>query len=492
MPKDSFVPDSFVPDEPVTSGPQTVSGQDMGKWPRMATVREIASKPGLLPAVGGLALGMATPGLGLLRAAGAVGLGMSGGEGYRQIAAGGEKTVGESLSKIGEQQALGVGSTLLLGAGGQAFSGIRSYVANSPRILNALAKTVGSLTNKTLNPKTILEAIQRIGVAEKMPGIEKTVADIKYAPSTSKIANLAESELAQTQKQGGVTLLRLQNRLKNQRLLMGKEIEKADNQLIDIAQKKADSYVDLTDIGDNIYKEYYLPVIDNPVLKDLPGIKALGNKLAEIGANPVISIADAIKAKKLIAKVYEDFSKKGVMNIQDIDTLNLAMKQIRKGLDGKIKEKAVSLGYSDYAKTYKRFGKYADDYDSELMPILGSGENRMAVENRINKLAGQVNAGDLRLEIIKDVKKFVPKDSHTKVTEKTMDDLTDYLVLNSIYKDMGSAPSSFTVGLSRLALEPVTKSLVKIRNAKPYIPTVAKTVTPAIEGITSVLSPNEK
>lgn len=459
-----------------TGASGTVAGVGLGQWPETVTARQAITTPGVLPAIAGLAATPFTGGLSLLPAAAATGLAMGGGEAARQLIAGGEKTPTEAAVKIGKEVGIGAGSVLVFGAGSAALSGLRSYVAQSPRILTALARTASALTGKKLSAETILEGIQRLGVSAKMPQIEAAV-------SSEKASNLAASGLKEAQLRGGQTLIRLQKRLKNQRLLMGKEIEKVDNQLVSMA---GEGKIDLSGAAKRMYDEFYLPTVNNPILKDLPGTKQLGNKLAEIGANPVISISDAIKTKRIISKIYEDFSNKGAMAVQDIDTLNLAMKGIRKELDSAIKGKANSLGFTGYKKTYKDFSKFADDYDSELLPMFGAKEGRMAVEARINTLAGQANAGDLRLEIIKDAKKYLPKDSHEKTTAKVMDDFTDYLVLNSIYKDFSGAPSSLTVGLARLAVEPAVKGLSKVRApTPPYSPGIPARLTgPAISGIT--------
>ena len=260
----SFIPDSFVPDEVQLSGDQPVSGQQLSNWPRMATAREIAATPGLLPAVGGIAAGIASRGATLLPSAAAIGFGMAGGEAYRQITAGYEPTATEAFTKILTQSAIGTGGTLAVGL---PLAGISKYISTSPRILSLLAKFIGNVTNKQLKPTTILEGVQRLGVAEKMPQIERNVAATKYAPMTAKESNLAANELAESQKMGGYALTRLQARLKNQRLLMGKEISKADDKLV---LKAGNPDIDLTNIGQNLYNEYYLPAVNNPVLKDLP------------------------------------------------------------------------------------------------------------------------------------------------------------------------------------------------------------------------------
>lgn len=462
-----------------TGASGTVAGVGLGQWPETITARQAITTPGVLPAIAGLAAMPLTGGLSLLPAAGLTGLAMGGGEAARQLIAGGEKTPTEAAIKIGKEAGIGAGSVLVFGAGSAALSGLRSYVAQSPRILTALARTASALTGKKLSAETILEGIQRPGVSAKMPQIEAAV-------SSEKASNLAASGLKEAQLRGGQTLIRLQKRLKNQRLLMGKEIEKVDNQLVDMSMRAGKEKIDLSVAAGKMFDEFYLPTIGNPILKDLPGTIKLGNKLTEIAVNPVISVGDAIKTKRIISQIYEDFSNKGVMNVQDINTLNLAMKGIRKELDIAIKGKAKDLGFTGYKKTYQNFSKFADDYDSELLPIFGAKEGRMSVEARINNLAGQANAGDLRLEIIKDAKRFLPKDVHEKTTAKVMDDFTDYLVLNSIYKDFSGAPSSLTVGLARLAVEPAVKGLSKVRAPiPPYSPSIPARLTgPAISGIT--------
>lgn len=446
-------------------------------------------KPGNLAMTAGLLAAPFTGGQSIPAAIGTQALIGGGGEAARQILKGGEETSLESAKKIGLEAAKGGAFQSLFAAPSLAYGGLRNYIASSPRVLNAIAQTIGAVTKKDIKPNTILEGIQRSGLPEKMGQIEKATEKVKYA-GDQKVANLAMSEMKTTQAKAVDVLGRTQARLKNQRILLGKQIEKVDNELVSHAKNSVNKYgvdannINLEGIGQKMVTEFYEPIKNNPILKDTVGIKKLEDVLVNISKKPNITIDEAIKTKRLIANIFEDFSNKGRMSVADNDTITLAMKGIRKELDTAIKSKATQLGFKGYSKTYNNFSKFADDYDSELLPMFGSKESRMAKLERVKRLTDQVNSGDLNLEVVKGTKAFVPNDK----TGKVMDDLTDYLVLNSVYKDMSGAPSSMAVGLARMGLEPITKSLVKVR-APQQLKAYGSSAVPALMGAFS--SPEE-
>ena len=445
-------------DEPLSSD------QQFGAEVSRRTVDALTS-PTALSLGAGLAMAPFTEGMSLLPAMGAMGAAQGGAELV------GQKLRGEEtdILKAGKEAGKGALWQGVFGAPVAAYQGVKSYIASSPRILDKLAKLASTAVRQDIKAPTILEAIQRGGVPAKMEAVERATKKVKYS-SDKDVANLALTEKKQSQAMGVNALNRIQRRLKNQRLYYGKKIEKADDELISLAKSKqvwpggtdANS-IPLDDISRKAFLDYYEPIRSNPILKDSVNLGKLEATLANMASKPTITIKEAIQSKRLISKIFEDFSNKGTMAVRDIDTLTLAMKSIRQGLDKAIKNKAVELGASNYAQTYKKFGKFADDYDSEFLPMFGAKEGRMASASRFNNLTGLVNSGDLRLEVVKGVKDFIPKDAHGKVTAKAVEDMTDYLVLSSLYKDLGSAPSSSFVSYLRMAMEPAVKSLAKIR-----------------------------
>jgi hypothetical protein len=440
------------------------SDQQFGPEASRRTVEALTS-PTAMSLGAGLAAAPFTEGMSLLPQIATMGAVQGG------AALAGQKLRGEEtdLLKAGKEAGKGALWQGVFGAPVAAYQGVRSYIANSPRILDKLAKFAATTVKRDIKAPTILEAIQREGVPAKMESVERATEKIKFS-SDKATANLAMTEKKKAEEIGVNALNRAQQRLKNQRIYYGKQIEKADNELVSLAKSKqvwpggmnANS-ISLDDISKKAFLDYYEPIRSNPILKDSVSLGKLESTLANMASKPTITIEEAIQAKRLIPKIFEDFSNKGVMAVKDIDTLTLAMKSIRQGLDKALKQKAKDLGASNYATAYKKFGKFADDYDSEFLPMFGAKEGKMASAARFNSLTGLVNSGDLRLEVVKHIKDFIPKDSHGGVTAKVIDDMTDYLVLSSLYKDLGSAPSSTVVGYLRLGMEPAIKNLAKIR-----------------------------
>jgi len=381
----------FFSNPPInTDAPISQRASNVGDLMLESAVSAAKVAPKLLPAAGMVAASMAAApfvaGMALPTAA-ALGIGAAAaGAGVGKIAE--QKVTGQdiNMAEVGKS----AGEAALWESGfralGMAAKPIASYVANSPRILNAIARITSSLTNKGVSTSSILEGMQRPGLGGKMGKIEETTKNIKYGKPS--VRNLAMDEVTVAKKEGAAVLGNVQKTLRDIREEVGKEIDAVDEALDMAAFKKGDNYIDISPVTKNIADDLSF-IQANPLLKDAISTTKLENIVQNVAKQPDMTIADAIKTKKTIQKVFEDFSNVWVMKVKDMDILEQSMKDTRQILDGIIKKKAVDLGMPEYADTYEKFGKYAYDYDETLMPLFGSKEGQMATTSRLELLQAE-------------------------------------------------------------------------------------------------------
>lgn len=460
-----------IPDMPGEAGRSlSITPEQVGK---------VATTPGVLPAATAMLAAPLTGGMSAIPAALAIGAAAAGGEAARQGLTG-KLDVG-GIAKEGALGALGEGAVRGTLAGAEAgINAVKGYAANSPRLLSEMARFFTTLTKKEVKPQTVLEAMQRPGMAAEMTEAERIASEAKFAKEPAS-RNMAMTEKVVVANRGAKKLGEVQTELRNLRTMSGKMIEKADTDLAMIAKAKKMDLIDLGPIAKEVYDDIYRPMATNPILKDAPGMKQLETKLAEMAADPAITIEDAIKTKKLIAKIYEDFGNKGVMAVPEVKTLSLAMTKVRQGLDKAIKERATAIGYKDYEKVYKSYGEFANNYDTNLLDWFGSKEGHKQIVGRFNKLSGEINTKAVNLDMLKGIGDTLPNNAASAHIRKQIKELSDELVLHNLYTDIGSAPSSWWTGLVReYVAHPAIKGLVKVAQpTKTVLPKTIPGATPA-------------
>lgn len=477
----------------------TLPGID-GEPPRTLSVTpEQVSKiaTDLLPIGGAMAAGAAaTPFLGGmgaipagLVAMGAAGAGAATGEAARQKIEG-EEMSPKKMAVTGATYAAGEGLFQTIGIAANA---AKNYIINSPRILDKIARILASVTKGEYTKSNILGALDRAGVPAAMKAIEAETEAVKFAPrGTGKLA--AENVTTAT-KVGAEKMASVQRGLKEMRTLAGKEVDAVDNLLVETARAKGNNIIDLAPIAKEI-DDTILAIETNPILSGAVNTTKLRTIGAKIAKNPNMAIDDAIKTKRMISDIFEDFGNKGVMAVRERDLLTETMSSVRVKLKEAIQKKADELGIKEFSRVYKDFGKFADDYDTELVPLFGSKEGAKFLEDRFISLSNEITRRGNVLENVQGSISTLFPSKNAQDVAKNISDLTDMLLIRSIYQDIGHAPSSELTGMIRaMVVSPTAQKFIKGANVsksgKAISPTMPSKVAPGIVGAESILSPEQ-
>jgi hypothetical protein len=295
-----------------------------------------------------------------------------------------------------------------------------------------------------------------------MKAVESETEAVKFAPRGT--GRLAAENVTTATKMGAEKMASVQKGLKDMRGLAGKEIDAVDNLLVETARAKGNNLIDLSPIAKEI-DDTILAIETNSILSgavNTAKLKAIGKNIAK---NPSMPIDDAIKTKRMISSIFEDFSNKGVMAIKDRDLLTETMSSVRVQLKDAIAKKAEELGVKQFGEVYKSFGKFADDYDTELLPLFGSKEGAKFLEDRFISLSNEITRRGNVLENVQGTIGSLFPSSNAKEVANSISDLTDMLLVRSIYQDIGHAPSSGVIGLVRsMMASPAAQSFVKGAN----------------------------
>lgn len=445
--------------------------------------------PKLLPAAGMIAGGMAaaplTAGMSI-PATMAIGGAMAGagaglGKGIEQKIEGQPLDMGSISKEAGKAAAWETGFRTI----GITAPYVARYVAQSPRILNGIAKVLSAFTKGEYTSHNILEAMERAGVPAAMKAIESETEALKFAPrGTGKMS--AENVTVATKK-GGEKLAQVQKDLKEMRDTAGAEIGKADAELVTVANQKGVNSIPLKDIVNDLDAEI-LEIETNPILSQVVNVGPLKKMLAELTKKPnaSMSIEDAIKTKRMISDLFGDFGNRGAMTVQESSLVQRSMMRTRTKLKELIQGKASDLGLTGFKDAYGKFGDFADDYDITLKPLFGSKEGGKFLEDRFIGLSNEIARRGNVLENVSNTSKLLYPTQKVGEVSKNINDLTDLMILRSIYQDIGHAPSSEITGMVRsLFVSPLAKKAIKMGNitevAKPIVSTQSK-VAPLIVG----------
>lgn len=446
---------------------QVYGGSAEEQFGPVAAERTVKALPSLLP-VAGMMAGSALAGPGVLAGMAGAGLGAAAGK------AGEVAITGEGTAKEVGVEALKSGAIEGLFRGlGVTASAVKNYVVNSPRILNTIADLLSSATKGEFTSSNLKTALERAGVPGAMKAIEGETDAIKFAPRGK--GNLAIENVNVATKQGAEKMAEVQKGLKEMRILAGQEVAKADDLLIEAARRKGESIINLEPIAKELGQEI-LAIKNNPVLSPVVNTRKLEHLLKSLNKEPNLSIDDAIKTKRMISSIFEDFSNKGVMTVKDADMVSSFMAKTRVKIKELIHQKARDLGVTQYDEVYSKFGEFADNYDETLQPLFGSKEGAKFLEDRFIQLSNEITRRGNVLENVQNTSKLLFPAKNAEQVGKGINDLTDLLIIRSIYQDVGAAPSSGLVGaIRKFVVSPVAKGFVKAGN----ITEAGKAVAPA-------------
>jgi hypothetical protein len=453
---------------------QVYGGSSEQQFGPEASKETVKALPSLLP-VAGMMAGSALGPPGILAGAAYAGGGAMAGKAAENIIRG----EGVSKGTIWEGAKGAALEGFFRGAGVAAEAAIK-YVANSPRILNALANIASGLTKGEYTPFSIKSALERAGVPGAMKAIEEETEATKFAPRGK--GNLAVENVNIATKKGSEKMAEVQNNLKAMRDAAGKEVGRVDDLLAKTATQKGET-IATTEIT-NAIKQDIKDIKDNPLLAPIINTKKMEALVKSLEKTPTMTVEQAIKARRLIKKEFEDFSNKGAMAVKDYDLVSQTMSKSRVKLKELIQLKAKQLGITEFDDVYKSFGKFADDFDDNLAPLFGSKEGAKFLEDRFISLSNEIVRRGNVLENIQNTKSLL-LDDRTGAVAKSIDDLTDMLIIRSLYQNTGTSPSSPTAGVFRkMVVEPLVQSFVKAGNiaeaAKPLAPATPTLVAPAI------------